>query len=208
MADEKDKRALNLFIGAATLEQIRDQLGYRSTAQAEAAIRRALAKTERDRNKFDQRAVEVERIDALYQQAYVKAVSKNTEPADALKATETCMKLADQRMRLLGEEGPASGITAAFEQSLDALDLTDADLAVIEAGRATAKQIDGALEHGTSYERTKALYLLPHLMNVLKELGATPAARASIRSLMGSKKASGTSKLEALQAGVGLKLAR
>lgn len=207
MAEEKDKRALNLFIGAATLEQIRDQLGYRSITQAEAAIRRALTKTERDRSKFDQRAIEVERIDALYQQAYVKAISKNTEPADALKATETCMKLADQRMRLLGEEGPPSGITAAFESALDALGVTDADLALIEAGRATAKQIDGVLEHGDSLERTKALYLLPHLMNVLKELGATPAARASIGKLANSKGASGVSKLQALQQGVGHKIA-
>lgn len=43
-----------------------------------------------------------------------------------------------------------------------------------------ASQIDYAVTHGTGIEVTKALYLMPHLMNVLRELGATPDARGSI----------------------------
>lgn len=50
------------------------------------------------------------------------------------------------------------------------------DAALVEAGRKVAAQID-AVEGMTGPEVTKALYLMPHLVNILKEMLATPAAR-------------------------------
>lgn len=49
-----------------------------------------------------------------------------------------------------------------------------------------ARQIDYALRHGQGQEVTKALYLVPHLMNVLRELGATPAARKQLKEYAGT----------------------
>jgi len=53
----------------------------------------------------------------------------------------------------------------------------DLDAAVVEAGRKIADEIDYAVNNYEGQERTKALYLTPHLMNVLKEMLSTPAAR-------------------------------
>ena len=67
----------------------------------------------------------------------------------------------------------------AFNASVDASGLTPADAALAEAGRTIAGQIDDAVLNGSGQEVTKALYLTPHLVNILKEMLATPAARKS-----------------------------
>jgi hypothetical protein len=51
------------------------------------------------------------------------------------------------------------------------------DAALIEAGRMIARRVDEATASGEGQEVTKALYLVPHLMNVLREMYATPKAR-------------------------------
>lgn len=191
-----DQDVLHLFRAGVPLEQIRDRFAHRSITQTEAAIRRAMEANAKSQQRMDLQRLEVERIDALYRAAYPLALQGD------MKAIDTCLKLSDKRARLLDDDGPASGLTDAFERSLDDLDLRGADEAVIEAGRATAKQIDEVLEHGTSQDRTKALYLLPHLMNVLKELGATPAARQALSAQARKKGEQSVSKLEALQKGV------
>lgn len=51
------------------------------------------------------------------------------------------------------------------------------DDALVEAGRTIAERVDEAISEGAGQEVTKALYLVPHLMNVLREMYATPKAR-------------------------------
>lgn len=67
------------------------------------------------------------------------------------------------------------------------------DEALIEAGRSIAKAIDD-ISHSpdaTATEKTKALYLTPHLVGILRELLATPAARKAVGlATADSKKAS------------------
>lgn len=67
----------------------------------------------------------------------------------------------------------------AFDRSVKAnAELVgDLDDAVVAAGRSVAERVDDALEAGEGQEVTKALYLVPHLMNVLREMYATPASR-------------------------------
>ena len=72
-------------------------------------------------------------------------------------------------------------LTDAFDKTAKACELTDVDAAVVEAGRTIARQIDYAIENLQGQDVTKALYLTPHLMNVLKEMLATPAARAALK---------------------------
>lgn len=55
--------------------------------------------------------------------------------------------------------------------------LTTTDSALVEAGRTIANQIDYAVENLSGQDVTKALYLTPHLVNILREMLATPAAR-------------------------------
>lgn len=53
------------------------------------------------------------------------------------------------------------------------------DKALVESGRTIARQIDYAVDHLEGQDVTKALYLMPHLVNILKELRATPLVRAT-----------------------------
>ena len=67
----------------------------------------------------------------------------------------------------------------AFDRSVEANKqlVGDLDDALVEAGRKVADRVDAATDSGEGQEVTKALYLVPHLMNVLREMYATPKAR-------------------------------
>lgn len=62
-------------------------------------------------------------------------------------------------------------IRGAFDRAVTANQelLDDLDAALVESGRALADHIDSGADGG--------IYLVPHLMNVLREMYATPKAR-------------------------------
>lgn len=176
MAEDKDQKALRLFLGAMSLQEIRTVLNFKTVSSAEAAIRRALAANRKGKDRDTERSAELERIDALYRAAYPQAIQGD------LRAIDSCNTLSERRMRILDKPDDGAAITSNYEATVAALDTTEADAAVIASGRAIARQIDYSLQHGTGQEVTKALYLVPHLMNVLRELGATPTARGNIQN--------------------------
>lgn len=176
MAEDKDQKTLRLFLGAMSLQEIRTVLNFKTVSSAEAAIRRALAANRKGKDRDTERSAELERIDALYRAAYPQAIQGD------LKAIDSCNTLSERRMRILDKPDDGATITSNYEATVAALDTTEADAAAIASGRAIARQIDYSLQHGTGQEVTKALYLVPHLMNVLRELGATPAARGNIQN--------------------------
>lgn len=176
MAEDKYQKALRLFLGAMSLQEIRTVLNFKTVSSAEAAIRRALAANRKGKDRDTERSAELERIDALYRAAYPQAIQGD------LKAIDSCNTLSERRMRILDKPDDGTAITSNYEATVAALDTTEADAAAIASGRAIARQIDYSLQHGTGQEVTKALYLVPHLMNVLRELGATPAARGNIQN--------------------------
>lgn len=55
------------------------------------------------------------------------------------------------------------------------------DDAIVESGRTVAKAIDDILAdpEASAADKVKALYLIPHIVGILRELLATPAARKS-----------------------------
>ena len=66
----------------------------------------------------------------------------------------------------------------AFDQTVEASKvIQQVDAAAVEAGRTIADRIDEAVAYEEGPNLTKALYLTPHLMNILRELLATPASR-------------------------------
>lgn len=74
-----------------------------------------------------------------------------------------------------------AGIREAFEETVaSCAHIEDVDAALIESGRTIAARIQDAVDHAEGAELTKVLYLMPHLMNVLREMRATPAARAAV----------------------------
>lgn len=72
-------------------------------------------------------------------------------------------------------------LRVAFDQTVEESDqLESVDAALIAAGRTIADRVDDAVANCEGPELTKALYLMPHLVNILRELLATPAARKGL----------------------------
>lgn len=183
MSAEKDHQALALFKAATPLSVIRDTLKFRSVVSAQAAINRALIAAERGKDIETLNRLESERLDDLYRSLYPRAVKGD------MAALDRALKISEQRARLRSDPAVTTdSVLAAFDRTVDCLDHIEAtgkDEAVVATGRALARQIDFAIHHGTGQEVTKALYLVPHLMNVLTALGATPDARKEVKASAG-----------------------
>ena len=140
-------------------------------------------------------AGELDRLDRLQQAVWVKAVKGDVAAVDRVKA------LAELRMRIAGVASRGESVmTEAFDDAVAALGTKAADGALIAAGRRIAERIDAAASAGDAQAETKALYLVPHLMNVLRELGATPAARGEVGRKAGNESGK-KAKLIALRGG-------
>lgn len=101
---------------------------------------------------------------------------------------------------------PVQGVRAALDESIAANGgLRPIDAGLVASARAVADRIDEAVASADGQELTKALYLVPHVTNLLREMLATPASRnaanltkevvggklAQLRGIDGGKRASG-----------------
>jgi hypothetical protein len=176
VADVDRARAFTLFRAGLAYEHIAKEMGC-SVDDARDAIQSAIADSSVVLDQTSARIVELERLDALHRIMWAKALKGD------VAATDRVLRIQEQRQRLLGEPTRVKdAITDAFEKTLAELKTEVADEALIASCRQVARQIDHAVANGTSLEATKALYLLPHLWNGLRELGATPAARAALQA--------------------------
>lgn len=176
MTKEADAQALEGRRRGLPFAAIAAALGC-SVEEAEGAVARALAEAPPETDPEAVRLLDLSRLDRMLQGVWPRAIQG--EPA----AVDRVVRIQEMRQRLLGEPTRVKdAITDAFEATLKALDTAPADATLIAACRQVARQIDHAVAHGTALEATKALYLLPHLMNGLRELGATPAARAALQA--------------------------
>lgn len=95
-----------------------------------------------------------------------------------------------------------AGLREAFDAAVAAnRRVTDVDGALVAAGRKLADQIDHVTVNGEGQEVTKALYLMPHLVNILREMLATPASRTAAK-VKGEEQAGGNlARLRAVHVG-------
>lgn len=163
--------ALELRRAGIPVGKIREQLGFQSVKATEDAIAKAMEAAALQEDPNSVRRLELDRLDRLQAGIWAKAVKGDTAAIDRV------LRLSEMRMKLAGIPADKMVMRAAFDQTVDALGLTDIDAAAIAAGRRLAEQIDSSTATGDPLQVTKALYLVPHLMNVLEKLGATPAAR-------------------------------
>lgn len=174
ITEETRQRVLEGRRRALPFESIAKGLGV-TPEQAKQAFDEALAAEVLELTAAQARALDLSRLDRMTQGLYPDAVSGTPSAVDRL------MKVMDARNRLLAGQ-IESVVTEAFDKSVEALQLTAADSALIASGRRLAQQIDAASGSFDPLAETKAMYLMPHLMTVLRELGATPAARASVKT--------------------------
>lgn len=174
----KDRQALELRLAGVPVSRIRTTLGYRTLPMAEAAIKRARLEQDGELSPEALRQLELERIDRLLQAVWAKAAKGDVASVDRV------LSLTTMRLRIAGmnEAAVASPMVSAYDEAIADLPLRAADKALVAAGRRLAGRIDAAAGSIDPTAETKALYLIPHLLNVLRELGATPAARDEIVS--------------------------
>ena len=198
MVANKDALALHDFAAGMSLQDVRDEHGYRSTTSALAAIQREL-KIELDgRDPDTSRKLEIQRLDDMYR------VVRPLADAGDLNAVKQAIDIGERRLRLVdAPKRTAKGLVVAYERTIRQLKadgvISAADDAAVQSGRMIAAQIDYAVVNCSGQEVTKALYLMPHLMNVLDELGATPEARRRIKEAAGATKETPTDPLEAFR---------
>lgn len=173
-----------------TAENAAKVLEGRRRALPYATIAAALGVTEQQCRDAFASAIEAEGMDldlATATQLDLSRLDRMTQGlwADASSgvgpAVDRMLTVMEARRRMLA--GPQSTAMAdAFDQAMDGLQLTAADGALKAAGRRIAERIDASTGAFDPTAETKAMYLMPHLMNVLRELGATPAARAAVKT--------------------------
>jgi hypothetical protein len=118
--------------------------------------------------------LEVERLDRLHMALWPKASRGD------MAAVDRVLKIAEQRQKVLAEPRPNDhAMRKAYDESVDTSKhlLSGVDAALVASGRAIADRVDEALASGDGTEVTKALYLVPHMLNILREMLATPSAR-------------------------------
>lgn len=175
--NERDQQALELRRAGVTVAVIAQRLGFRTRGQAESAIVRALGEATPSSSPRAMRDLELDRLDRLQQSLWINAAKGDVAAVDRVLA------LAAARLRIaaMNETAGDTPMLLAFNETVAALsDVEAVDAALVQLGRRLAAKIDAAAGNLDPTVDTKALYLTPHLMNVLAQLGATPAARKAV----------------------------
>lgn len=120
-----------------------------------------------------QRALEADRLDRLHAAVWPNALKGDLDAVDrVLRVSERREKVATIPKENSHELRDAFDASVASSAHVDKM-----DSALIAAGRKIAERVDEAVASGEGQEVTKALYLIPHMTNVLREMLATPASR-------------------------------
>lgn len=176
MSAEKDLRALELRRAGVPLPKIMEQVGFRTRDTCLNAIERAMQAQGVVTDPLAVRLAELDRLDRLQAAVWVRASKGDVNAIDRV------LKLAEMRLRIAGvADAGLTPLTVAFDRTIDSLTIDrDVDAALVAMGRRYCEQIDAASGLGDPLAVTKALHLMPHVVNVLRELGATPAARGEV----------------------------
>jgi len=161
-------KVLNLRRAGVQFDAIADQLQLTPRA-AKALFDKALGSHD---PKF-QRALESDRLDRLHAAVWPRALKGDLDALDRL------LRISERRERVAATPKlNTHELRDAFDASVDSSPQVGVmDSALVASGRRIAERVDEAVATGEGQELTKALYLIPHMTNVLRELLATPASR-------------------------------
>lgn len=185
------QRVLGLRRGGASFDAISQALNLTAeTARAWFDVALGTVDTE------VQQALELDRLDRLHMAVWTKAQGGD------LDAVDRVLRISERRDKVLQDP---SANTHALRQAFDAsvatsAHTTDVDTALLEAGRTIADRVDAAVASGNGLEATKAMYLVPHMLNVLREMLATPASRQNAGVAASQAKGSKLAELRAVHA--------
>lgn len=167
--DEKlATKVLALRRAGATIETISARLSI-SVEQADELLTAVL-------DAYDPRIsakLEADRLDRLHLGIWERAQRGDIDAIDRV------LRIADARRKVLADPSANTHeLRAAYDEAVKSSPhVADIDRALVATGAKIADRVDEAVATGEGQEVTKALYLLPHMVNVLRELLATPQAR-------------------------------
>lgn len=166
---ELAQQVLGMRRGGVSFDRIADQLGLTPQA-AKALFDQALSA----HDPAFQRALEADRLDRLHAAMWPRALQGEVDAVDRV------LRISERREKVAAvPKTNDHALRNAFDESAKTSSEVNPgwDAALIEAGRKIADRVDEAVATGEGQELTKALYLIPHLNNVLREMLATPASR-------------------------------
>lgn len=161
---------VSLRRAGASFDVISDRLSL-SPRSAKALFDKALSTYDADLNL----ALEADRLDRLHMAVWPRALQGD------LDAIDRVLRISERRDKVVSTpKRNDHAFRKAFDESAATSDRLNPewDHALLEAGRKIADRVDAAIASGDSLEATKTLYLIPHMLNVLREMLATPSARA------------------------------
>lgn len=179
--DPRDDEALALWAAGVSFDLIASKLHFRNAEAAESAASRAIERHP-DPDPAVVRRLELHRLNVMQMALWPKARRGDAD------AVSRIMEIQRQRLSL-GDSSPYScgsllgavEITISCAKKIEPLGI---DAALCESARQIASHIDLTRDAGSAESRQKSLYLVPHLMNILREMHATPGARvvSAVRS--------------------------
>lgn len=171
MAEDRElaQQVLGYRRAGVPFDVIADRLQLDGPEQARALFGQALAAYDPELSV----ALESDRLDRLHSGLWAAAVGGDVAAVDRV------LRIAERRDKVTIPAKNTHELRAAFDASASsATDLhPTVDKALVEAGRKIADRVDEAVASGNE----RALYLLPHLVNILREMMATPASRAAVQ---------------------------
>lgn len=180
----KQKKLLAGRRAGITFQRLAEELGYPSAEAAEAEWERVITPAGRGKHAT---ALAVDRLDRMLAKVWAR-IEADGDP----EAIDQALKILAQRERLAPTPKDNDGaMTKAYDLSVETsrvVEATSLDAALVAAGRKIAERIDEATASGEGMEVTKALYLVPHMMNALREMLATPAARLNAEVTAGRER--------------------
>ena len=171
--DRQKEQALDLHLASNSIKHIAEIMGL-TEARVRKLISDALDETIGEANIPDRARTEIVRIDKMIAGLWDDAAAGDKDAIDRM------LKLHERRERLASPRNDTQELAKAYERTVKATKalIPNVDDALIEMGRKTCIQIDRICAIGNEVEVAKALYLQPHVMKALREMLATPAARA------------------------------
>lgn len=173
----RDAKCLELWRAGASFDAIAGQIKGATLAPEEVAdaCLRAMHRSPQV-SQVELRQLEVDRLDRLQMALWPRAVRGD------LPAVKAYLDIATLRAKFRAESKPNERLLqTAYDRAVASSEsVEDVDAALVASGRAIAERIDAAVSAGEGQEVTKALYLTPHMVNILRELLATPASRKAL----------------------------
>lgn len=180
LAERKNEAVKQRKLGYSPTRIARD-LGFKDAAAVDRIVAEALEKDSPADSALSWHALELARLDVM-----VEHMMEGLE--NGVRGVERdLLRLLDYRIRLQSARNRGPGrMFAAVTKALGDLTLSDADAAAAQSALDMATMIDVAMSVGTADDQRRAINGMATMRNLLRDIGASPAARDELDGIVSS----------------------